>query len=184
MTNPTHTKPHGVDLERIRALAEPLARAAGAEVVAVEWKTEGRGFVLRVLVEKAGSAERRASTEEAAIDLEVCATISRGLSAALDEADPIPSHYSLEVGSPGVERELRGPEDYARFAGKKARLKLRADIGGQRVHVGVLGPVDAGAVSVDVGGRALSIPFAQIVTGRLVFELASAQKPGKQRPRK
>lgn len=78
-------------------------RIAAPESWRSSGKTDGRGFVLRVLVDKAGSAEKRAQTQESAVDLEVCANISRALLAVLDTAspDPVPGHYSLEVGSPG-----------------------------------------------------------------------------------
>ena len=173
-----------VDLDRVRALAQPLAHASGAELVAIEWKSDGRGFVLRVLIDKAGSAERRASTQDSAVDLEVCADVSRALSAALDAADPdpVPGHYSLEVGSPGVERDLRGEADFVRFEGQKAKLRLLAPLLGQRVVVGLLSGVVDGHLGLALGGEAepATVPLATITSARLVFELGAAPKQSKK----
>lgn len=177
-TSPKPSSP-GVDLSRIRALVEPVARAEGAELVDVEWTTEGRGFVLRISVDKAGSAEKKASTEDSAVDLEVCSNISRAVSQSLDENDPFPPtlHYSLEVGSPGVERALRTEADYDRFEGKKAKLRLTTPIDGQKVLVGLLSGVKSGELTLVDGPKTHVVPLAHIASGRLVFELGATPKP-------
>ncbi len=186
MTTPASTPASsGPDLDAIRAIVEPIAQNCGAELVAVEWKTDGRGFVLRVLVDKAGSAEKRAQTQESAVDLEVCANISRAFSAVLDTAspDPVPGHYSLEVGSPGVERDLRTEHDYVRFAGQKAKLRLSSPLDGQRVLTGVLGGLVDGQVTLaaeHADAKPRTFPLSKVVSARLVFEFGPAPKPGKK----
>jgi ribosome maturation factor RimP len=129
-----------------------------------------------VVVEKAGAGARALSTRDAAVDLDLCAAISRDLSPALDVADLVPTAYTLEVGSPGIERRLRGERDFARFAGEKARLRLREPVDGARVVVGVLGGVDGGAVRVAEGPRTHDIPLALVESARLVFELPRHEK--------
>jgi ribosome maturation factor RimP len=122
------------------------------------------------------------------VDLELCANISRDLSPALDVADLIPHAYSLEVSSPGIERPLRSEQDFARFTGQKAKLKLREAVGGQRVLVGVLGGTtggDAGTVRVTDGQRSFEVPLASVESAHLVFEFgspgrASAHPAGKK----
>src|SRR6202012_4770934 len=69
--------------------SEPVARAHGAELVDVEFRAERGGWVLRVYVEKAGAATQGLSTRDAAVNLELCADVSRALSAALDAVDLI-----------------------------------------------------------------------------------------------
>lgn len=173
-----------VDLTPVRAVVEPIAREHGAEVVSIEWTTEGRGFLLRVSVDKAGSADRKAQTEESAVDLEVCAAISRAISQVFDENDPLPAvaQYSLEVGSPGVERELRGEVDFVRFEGKKAKLRLRQPLpatsmaAGQKVLVGDLGGVTNGVLSFVVGPDTHALPVSDIASGHLVFEMHKSPK--------
>ncbi|HEY1957085.1 MAG TPA: ribosome maturation factor RimP [Polyangiaceae bacterium] len=163
----THESPQAVDLARVRAVAEPIARAHGADVVWVELKNES-GWVLRVFVEKSG-------TEGA--DLELCAGVSRDLSPALDVADVISHRYSLEVSSPGLERPLFGEADFRRFAGRKAKIKLRHDAPtAQKVYVGELGTIAGGSLTVIEGKREHAVPLAEIEKARLVFEMTKGTK--------
>ncbi len=168
--------PHGIDRDALLRVVEPVVRAHGAELVDLELKPDRGGWVLRVSVEKAGSAANRLSTRESAVDLELCADLSRDLSPALDVVDLIPHAYHLEVGSPGVERPLRSADDFARFAGQKAKLRLREPVGGQRVVVGVIDGVAERTVSVSEGGRTHEVPLSAIERARLVFELVSQPK--------
>lgn len=166
----------GFDRERLLAVVEPIVRAHGAELVDVELKNEN-GWVLRVFVERLGALSEKMSTKQAAIDLAVCSDIARELSPVLDENDPIPHRYNLEVSSPGVERPLKKEADFARFQGEKAKLKLKNAHAGQKVVVGVLDGFDKGVVTVQDGGRTYQIPFDDILGARLVFEFGPASKP-------
>ena len=64
--------------------------------------------------------------------------LSRALSAVLDVEDPIPSSYTLEVSSPGIDRPLTRPKDYARWAGHLARLETAEPVEGRRRFKGTL----------------------------------------------
>jgi ribosome maturation factor RimP len=174
-----------VDRERLSAVIDPVVRAHGAELVDVELKNEN-GWILRVYVEKLGASAEKMTTKQAAIDLELCSLIARDLSPALDVADPIAHRYHLEVSSPGVERSLKKAADYVRFAGEKAKLKLKNAIGGQKVLVGTLGAVKDGDVDIVDSGRSYTVPIEDILAGRLVFEFGPASKPqgGKNKKRK
>jgi ribosome maturation factor RimP len=165
------------DRDRLHALVEPVVLAHGAELVDVELKNEN-GWILRVYVEKQGASAERMSTKQAAVDLELCSSIARDLSPALDVADPIPHRYSLEVSSPGIERPLKREADFVRFAGEKAKLKLAKGAGGQKVLVGRLGQVREGVLSIEDGGRSYDVPLDDVVSARLVFEFGPASKPG------
>lgn len=170
-----------VDLARLSAVIEPVANAHGAEVAFVEFKNEG-GWILRIYVEKAGSAEKNADTKAASVDLDLCSAVARDLSPALDVADLIPHRYNLEVSSPGLERPLLSERDFVRFAGKKAKLKLTRAVAGQKVLVGVLGGVDKGKnITVRDGSRDFAVPLADVEKARLVFEFGPAPKPGKSK---
>jgi len=171
--------PHGIDRDALLRVVEPVVRAHGAEVVDLELKPDRGGWVLRVLVEKAGAAAHKLSTRDAAVDLELCSEVSRDLSPALDVVDLIPHAYNLEVGSPGVERPLRGAADFARFQGQKAKLKLRESLAGQRVIVGIIeggGAEGGGTIRVSEGGRTHEVPLAAVERARLVFELSAQPK--------
>jgi ribosome maturation factor RimP len=182
MSDLARTIPSTLDRGRIDAVVDPVVRAHGAEVVDLEFKSEPGGWVLRVFVEKLGSADSNADTRDAAVDLELCSGIARDLSPALDVADVIPHRYHLEISSPGVERPLRKERDFVRFSGKKAKLKLHtASPGshGEKVVVGILAGVEEGKVKVAEGHRHHAIPFEHIAQARLVFEFGPAPKPGK-----
>ena len=168
-----------VDRARFDAVVDPIARAHGAEVVDLEFKSEQGGWILRVYVEKLGSADSNADTRDAAVDLDLCSGIARDLSPALDVADIVPHRYNLEISSPGVERPLKKERDFVRFAGKKAKLKLHAASHGEKVVTGILAGVEGGKVKVTDGQREHAIPLDQIASARLVFEFGPAPKPGK-----
>lgn len=185
MSPSPHHGLHGIDRPALERVIDPIVRAHGAELVDIEFKPERAGWVLRLLVERAGASERLLSIREAAVNLELCAGISRDLSPALDVADLIPHPYHLEVSSPGVERPLRGERDYVRFSGAKAKLKLveslnpaEAALGGgqrgQRVVIGTLAGVADGRVRVVEGERTHEVPLAMVERARLVFEFGSS----------
>jgi ribosome maturation factor RimP len=165
-----------IDRARLQAVIEPIVSAHGAELCDFELKNEN-GWVLRIYVERLGALANKLSTKAAAIDLDLCSLIARDLSPALDVADPIPYRYHLEVGSPGVERPLRRAEDFSRFLGEKAKLKLRAGVGGQKVLVGTLAAVEGNLVTVEDGTKSYPIPLDDVVSARLVFEFGPTAKP-------
>jgi ribosome maturation factor RimP len=188
MTDSSRPEAH-LDRARLDAVIAPVVRAHGGEVVLVEWKQEPSGWVLRVFVEKLGSAESRATTADAAVSLELCAGVARDLSPALDVADIIPHRYNLEVSSPGVERPLLSPRDYVRFAGQKARVKVREAVDGQKLLVGVLeappeGQGHEGSIAIREGAKLRVVPLDQVVSARLVFEFGPAPRPGKAREKR
>ena len=171
----------GIDRPRVDAIVDPIVQAHGAEVVDLEFKSEPSGWVLRIFVEKLGSAEANASTEQAAIDLTLCSTVARELSPALDAADLIPHRYHLEISSPGVERTLRTRKDFVRFAGKKAKIKLHNAVRGQKVLVGILGPCSGETFDVIDGSQTYAVSLDNVAGARLVFEFGPAPKPGKKK---
>jgi ribosome maturation factor RimP len=171
---------HAFDREALARVVDPVVLAHGAELVDLELTLEQGGWVLRIFIEKAGAAEKSLSTRDAGVDLELCADVSRDLSPALDVADLIPHRYHLEVSSPGVERPLRTERDYARFAGQKAKLRLRDVSGGRRVVEGTLEGASGGVVRVTEGGRTHEVPLGSIERARLVFELTARPKGGKK----
>jgi len=170
-----------VDRDKLVAVVAPVLAAHGAELVDLELRTEGKGWVLRLFVEKAGSASSNASTKDAAVDLSLCANVARDLSPALDVADIIKHRYHLEVSSPGVERPLKKLGDYVRFSGQKAKLKLTNAVKGQKVLTGIIS-TRGETVLLEEGPRTYEVPFADIAQARLVFEFGPPpSKPGKKR---
>ncbi len=169
-----------VDVAAISAVIAPIAEAHGGEIAHIEMGRGPQGLTLRVDIEKRGAAEKKWSTEEAVVDLEVCAEIAREASPALDVADVIPFKYNFEVGTPGVERELRHRGDYQRFVGKRVRIKLYANAADTEKAIdGQLLSVGDSEVVVLIGAREKSVAFGDIRVGRLVFEFGPAVRPTK-----
>lgn len=174
-----HVKLDGLNRERVLEAVEPVLRAHAVDAVELVWRTDRGGWVLEVTVERPESR-----VPGAGVTLELCAEISRELSAALDAADTIAHHYRLEVGSPGLERTLYSVRDYERFAGQVARIKLKAPIDGQYVLRGTLHGLDAeGRVVLESErGELVALPFDGIDSARLVFEMNSAGARGGKGP--
>ena len=172
--------PFVLDRARLDSVIEPIVRAHGGEVMDLEFKSEQGGWVLRIFVEKLGSAERKASTKEAAVDLDMCSKIARDLSPALDVVDFVNHRYHLEVSTPGVERPLRGEADFVRFTGEKAKVKLEHAVSGQKVVIGIIGETKDGKTCIVDGSRTYEFPVADVSSARLVFEFGPAPKPGKK----
>jgi ribosome maturation factor RimP len=169
-------KLRGLDRDALLGVVDPVLRAHHVQGVELIWRTDNRGWVLYLTVER---PEHK--TPGAGVTLDQCSEISRDLSAALDVSDVIDAAYRLEVGTPGLERHLYTLEDYERFAGYKARLKARAQIEGQWTLRGtLLGLDEQRRVQIDTDSGMFAVAFEQIETAQLVFEGlgAGAAKPG------
>jgi ribosome maturation factor RimP len=171
---PPATTPKVVDLGRVRAAIAPAVAAHGVSLVDVEWETDRVGWVLRITIEREGSAV----SPTHGVTLDDCADVSRDVSAVLDaDEELVPHHHHLEVSSPGVDRPLRTEADFARFAGQVAKVKLaRPAPDGQRLLHGPLDAAPAGRVAVVVDGKRIEVPFADVVEARLSFEMGGQPK--------
>ena len=118
-------------VERIREFADSLLPTMGLELYDIQFRREGHGWVLRLLIDSLDG-----------VSLEDCTQVSREISVFLDVEDLIGHAYNLEVSSPGLERTLRNLEDCIRFTGEKVRLKLSVEQDGQRVFIGKMTDVD------------------------------------------
>jgi ribosome maturation factor RimP len=149
-------------LERVRGIAQRVTEDQGFELVDVELKRSRGGHLVRLYVDKEGG-----------IGLEDLQSVSQEVSAILDASDPIPSSYTLEVSSPGLDRPLLREEDYRRFLGRLAKLSSYGLVDGRRHWTGRLVSVDAGVVTLaleDEHGAEARIPLDKIAHGRLEVE--------------
>ena len=122
----------------VAALALPIVEQAGCTLWDVEYVKEAGEWFLRVYIDKEGG-----------VDIDCCEAVSRPLSDALDEADPIQTGYTFEVSSAGLDRALKKPEHFERCMGQKVDLKLYRPVDGSKERTGVLTGYEDGAVSVD-----------------------------------
>lgn len=152
-------------VETVTALAQPIVAQHQFELVDVEFVKEGKGWYLRVYIDKPGG-----------INIEECAMVSDELSEQLDaiDPDPIPQAYFLEVSSPGAERPLKKPEDFEGAVGEYIHVSLYQKIGQSKIYEGTLEELrdDALDLTVNLKGRikTLTIPRDAIAQARLAIK--------------
>lgn len=163
-------------LRRIEDIVAPTIVGMGFELVRVSMSRGGG--TLQIMIEPADGRP---------MDVEDCATLSRALSAVLDVEDPIPGNYTLEVSSPGIDRPLTRPKDYARWAGHLVRVELTQPVDGQRRFKGTLLGLENDAVKLRLDdGRETHLPLAIVsrakleLTDRLLEEHSRAQEGAEQ----
>ena len=155
-----------VDVKQLQSLAEPVVTGQGYELVDVEFTNELGSRILRVYIDNP-----RPNQSGGGVGLDDCAQVSRELSAVLDVDDAIQGHYSLEVSSPGLNRPLKKESDFARFVGKKAKIRTRHPIGESRRNFsGTLVEVAGGKVKIDVGDQVCEVPVDAVEKANLVYE--------------
>ncbi|MFN4225872.1 MAG: ribosome maturation factor RimP [Hyphomonas sp.] len=125
---------------RLLDLIRPVAEGLGMEIVRLRVQG-GRRPHLQVMAERAGGAPT---------DVEDCARLSRALSPVLDAADPIPEAYLLEVSTPGIDRPLTRPGDFARWTGHAAKIELARPIDGRRRFTGIITAEDEDGVHIEL----------------------------------
>ena len=159
--------------QRVRDIVAPLFGDGPTELVDVEHA----GGVVRITVDRAGGVS--------ADDL---ADLTRRISRAMDDADPLPGRYTLEVSSPGLERPLRTPDHFARAVGDTVHVKTRPNVDGERRIVGELTAADDDGITIrpqtiqrvqGAQGDVRHLRYEEIERARTVFDWGPAPKPGK-----
>ena len=130
--------------ELVAQLAAPLAEQQGCSLWDVEYVKEGGERYLRVYLDR-----------DEGVSINDCEAVSRALDPLLDEADPIPESYILEVCSAGLTRALKRPGDFEKFLGHLVTVRLYVSKAGAKEHVGELKRYDQGAVEISQEGELL-----------------------------
>lgn len=151
-------------IDRIRDIAAPLLADRGLEL----YDVEQHGPVVRVTVDGPDG-----------VGLDELSKLTRTLSLALDEQDPIPGRYTLEVSSPGLERPLRTASHFQRAIGDEVTVKTRVEVDGERRFRGTLTAADDEAIVLAGDGAERRLAYADIDKARTVFTWGPAPKPGK-----
>ena len=156
--------PTANQLSRIRELFQPTLSFLGYELYDLDLTGSGGHTTLRVRIDRPEG-----------VTLDDCERVSKSLSALLDQADPLPNRYDLEVSSPGAERPLRNIEEYRRFIGKRANVRYRVG-DGEQVAEGRLTAVSDQMIELQLGEgkhtRVVSISFPDILAARLAIDLS------------
>lgn len=150
--------------ERVTTEIEKIVASEGLELVHVEYRRQGRTYLLRIDIDKEGG-----------VTLDDCQLVSQQVSAWLDVEDPVPGEYELQVSSPGLDRKFYSDSDYQKFIGRLVRVKTSAAIRGLHVIVGRLKEFDGKKIVVTdpmmKKDPDYEIPLADIKETRLEVEI-------------
>ena len=135
---------------------EPLIEEQGYELVEAEFARGDRGWTLRLFVDKDGG-----------FALDDCRKVSQLVSPVLDATGVVDDKYVLEVSSPGLDRPVRKPADFERFAGEAIKIKAHTPVAGRRRFAGVLQGSRDGLVTVDCDGTAYEVHLENIKKANL-----------------
>ena len=142
--------------ELVAALAAPIAEQNGCTLWDVEYVREAGQWFLRVYIDKPEG-----------ISINDCEAVSRPLSDALDEADPIQDPYTFEVSSAGADRALKKPEHFQAYLGAQVDVKFYQAKNGQKTCTGILAGYEDGAVTLTMGEDTVTFPKQEIAFVRL-----------------
>ena len=146
-----------VDRDKLIELLEPPLRALGYELADLEAHL-GRKGLLRIYIDR----------DPGGVTLADCELVSEQIGAFLDVEDPLPGSYVLEVSSPGLDRRLRTPAHFERFAGEPVKVELREPQEGRRRLTGTLSGIEGDTVLLEAGGRTWRLQLKDISVARLV----------------
>ncbi|AZU61523.1 ribosome maturation factor RimP [Neobacillus mesonae] len=146
--------------EVVEELAAPICQELGIELVEIEYVKEGKSWFLRVYIDK-----------DNGVDIEDCGLVSERLGEKLDEIDPIPHNYFLEVSSPGAERPLKKQKDFEKAIGKNVFIKTYEPIDGEKSFEGTLLEFDGQIVKLEIKiktrKKTIDIPYEKVAAARL-----------------
>lgn len=146
--------------EVVEELATPIFQELGLELVDIEYVKEGKSWFLRIYIDK-----------DNGVDIEDCGLVSERLSEKLDEIDPIPHNYFLEVSSPGAERPLKKEKDFEKAIGKNVFIKTYEPINGEKSFEGTLLEFNGQLVKIEIKiktrKKIVDIPFEKVANARL-----------------
>lgn len=146
--------------EEIVAFLKPYAEDCGVEIVEVEFKVS-KNPQLTVYIDKDGG-----------VDLDTCEKFHNAINSPLDEFDPYPNAYTLNVSSPGIDRPLKTEKDFLKRINKMVELRLYAPIKGQKYFEGILKSYDGNNVVVTVNNEDILFPLSRIskINEAIIFD--------------
>lgn len=144
---------------RVQELAEKVAGAHGVDVLELVLGHHGRSQVLSVVLDSNDG-----------VDADVVERVTKQLSLELDEADPLPGSYILEVTTPGLDRPLLSGRDFRRQRGHEVEILREASGEQPRAQLrGVVVAADDQVVTLEVGGSQIRVPLSDVVRGKVVL---------------
>lgn len=148
----------------VQELADRVATGHGVEVLELALRGQGRGRVLSVIIDA-----------EEPVEADVVEVVSKDLSRALDQDDPVAGSYTLEVSTPGLSRPLQTRRDFRRQRGHEVSIvrggsaDAAEGVPGETPVQGVVVDADDEAVTLEVDGSQVRIPLSEVVQGKVVL---------------
>ncbi len=159
-------------LSAVREIAERIARSHGLELFDVQFRRETGGWVLRIVIDRVGSSvPDRADDSGENVTVADCATVSADVSAILDAEVTFEQNYTLEVSSPGLDRPLRGLDDFERFIGRRVKIVTNELVDGQRFVSGRIADVHDRTIVIEDGNTTRRVPGTAVARAQLEVEL-------------
>lgn len=146
-----------MNIESLKTILTPPLEGLGLTLWGLECQTQGHRVVLRVFIDKDSGAS-----------ITDCEKASRQMSAVLDVEDPFAGRFTLEVSTPGIDRQLFEPAQYQHYLGSVVKIKLAEPMEGRRKLKGTLVSIEGETVVLDVEGEAVSLPLNMIRKANLV----------------
>lgn len=146
--------------ESIEALVTPILNENRLELVDIEYKKEGKNWFLRIYIDKEGG-----------VTVADCSNVSRQVADLIEVEEVVPSSYTLEVSSPGLDRPLKTEMDFLRFKGKRARVTTFTPIDQQKKFKGTIRDFREDVLFLESDDRLVEIPINQIAKARLEIEI-------------
>jgi ribosome maturation factor RimP len=167
----------------IAALLAPTVASMQLELLGVEFAQSGTNALLRLYIDAPGRM----------VTIEDCEAVSREVSAVMDVNDPIASHYTLEVSSPGIDRPLFTLAQFAKHVGESVKLNLQIPVNARRRMQGVIASVQGETIALRIDAAEVTVRHDNIEKARLVPDWAALglapdkkkaprKKDGKRKP--
>ena len=146
--------------QSVTELIEPGLLADGLELVDVEFKKEGKNWVLRIYIDREGG-----------VTLADCQKVSRLAGDLIEVEEVIEPVYTLEVSSPGLNRVLKKEKDFLKYSGKKIYVQCHAPMDGRKKFTGILTGFIDQSIHLEVDGQHYTIPLNLVAKANLVIEI-------------
>jgi ribosome maturation factor RimP len=140
-------------------LVSPTIEMLGFELWGLEYIPAGKQSTLRIYIDRPG---------DEGVNVSDCGQVSHQISALLDVEDPIQSAYMLEISSPGMDRPLFQPAQFAAYQGETVQVRASGEILGRKRFKGKMTEVNEQGIVVEVDNEAYDIPFEMIDKANVV----------------
>jgi len=157
-------------IKAVEDLAGSAIRADGFDLIEVQYRRERGGWVLRLYVDRIPEPGQSSDTDAvgSGVTLDNCVAISREVGHLLEVNEIIQGPYNLEVSSPGLDRPLKKPDDFIRFAGRLVRVRTKLPMDGRKKFKGQLLGLEDGWIKLDMDGQVIQIRLDE--TERVTLE--------------